>query len=353
MSGVVHRLPYEAIASMPEGINEVRLYRDDILKCDVVGKRLDLSMVDEKTLPEASTLKSISHPNVVTVRSASHVDGYVSDPTMRIIEIVTDYYPRGSITDALLRGESFPGYEAVAIVRNALSGLRELHTKHGVCHRDIKSGNILLTDPPVHSLIADLGVAGLFDKNGEVESVNNPTLYSPPELLTTGVLSAASDLFSMGLVLRELIDGRFPYEDYTREGVINALQRGESPLSSQDLQLPLWAPKTLRRVYSKALQSDPIKRFASAKEMDLALSKVRIASWKKIDEFSWEARKNVADNFCIRVDVKKSTSGLSMSVRSNRTGKFRRFQGNPDVQVSSLHSKEAQKVFDAANAHAF
>lgn len=353
MSGVVHRLPYEAIVSMPEGINEVRLYRDEILNCEVVGKRLDLSMVDEKTLPEASTLKSISHPNVVTVRSASHVDGYVNDPTMRIIEIVTDYYPRGSITDALLRGDSFSGGEAVAIVRNALSGLRELHTKHRICHRDIKSGNILLTEPPIHSLIADLGVAGLFDLNGEVEAVNNPTLYSPPELFTTGILTAGSDLFSMGLVLRELFGGRFPYEEYTREGVINALQRGKIPLSSQDLQLPLWAPKALRRVYSKTLQSDPSKRFTSAKDMDLALSKVRIASWKQTDESSWEARKNVDDNICIRVDAKKTASGLKMSVRSNRSGKFRRFQGNPDVQVPSLESKEAQEVFDSANSCAF
>lgn len=353
MANIVHRLPYEAIASMPEGSNEIRLYRDDILKCEVVGKRIDLSMVDEKTLPEASTLKSIEHPNVVTIRSASHVDGYVSDPTMRIIEIVTDHYPRGSITDALLREETFPGYEAVAIVRNALSGLRELHTKHRICHRDIKSGNILLTDPPVYALIADLGVAGIIDEHGEVEAVNNPTLYSPPELFTTGILTVSSDLYSMGLVLRELIGGRFPYENYTRDDVIKALHRGVTPLSTHDLRLPLWAPMSLRRVYTKALHDDPCKRFVSAKEMDLALSKVRVASWTQTDEFSWEARKNSDDKCCVRVDATKSDSGLLMSVRSNRTGKFRRFQHSPDVLVSSLSSREAQKVFESANAHAF
>ena len=353
MSAVVHRLPYDAIVSMPEGINEVRLYKDDILECEVVGKRLDLSMVDESTLPEASTLRSISHPNVVPVRSASYVDGYVNDPTMRIIEIVTDYYPRGSITDALLRGERFQGSEVVAIVRNALSGLRELHTTHGICHRDIKSGNILLTDPPIHALIADLGVAGLFDQNGEVEAVNNPTLYSPPELLTTRVLTAASDIYSMGLVLRELVGGRFSYEEYTREGVINDLQQGKSPLSSRDLQLPVWAPNALRRIYTKALQRNPDKRYKSVKEMDLALSKIRIACWKQLDESSWEVRKKVDDNSCIRVDITMVPSGVNMSVRSDRSGKLRRFNGYPDVQVSSLQSKEARAVFDVANSWAF
>lgn len=353
MAETVLRLPYEAIASIPEGINEVRLYFDSILKCDLVGKRIDLSMVDEKTLPEASTLRSIKHQNVVAIRSAAHVDGYVNDPTMRIIEIVTDHYPRGSITDALLRGENFPGYEAVAIVRSALSGLRELHVKHQVCHRDVKSGNILLTHPPIHAMIADLGVAGLFDANGEVAAVNNPTLYSPPELLTTGILTAASDLYSMGLVLRELIGGRFLYEKYARDSVTRALQMGEDPLSPEDRALPLWAPKNLRKVYDKATHRIPGKRYKSAKDMDTELSKVRVASWTQGAELVWEARKNPKDEHCVRVDAVREAGGFRMSIRSNHTGNFRRFQNTPDVSVDSLTSARAQGVFDTANAYAF
>lgn len=343
------RLPYEALASIPEGINEVRKYYDQNLDCELVGKRIDISMVDPNTLPEASTLQSIKHPNVVKIRSAADVDGYVNDPTMKVIEIITDFYPKGSITDAQLRGEKFAGYEAVAIVRSALSGLRELHIQHKICHRDIKGGNILLTDPPINALVADLGVAGKFDSNGFVCAVNNPTLYSPPELLMTGLLSASSDLFSMGLVFRELLGGHFPYENYSRASVEESLQQGDIAVSKEDRELPVWAPRNVRKFYAKAIHSDPKKRFQSAREMDAALAKVRIASWRQTDSNAWEARRLSSQKHCVRVEMKPEKKGYRMSIKSDHTGRFRRYPGIPDEVVDGLASSDAQGVFDAAN----
>lgn len=161
------RLPYESINSLLQGSNEVRIYHDEILDCDRVGKQFDLSMVEATVLPEASTLQSISHPNVLEVVSAARVEGY-GDPLMEVIEVITPYYPRGSITDALLRGERFSGAEVLSIMGNALRGVRELHTRHRILHRDLKSGNILLTGAPIFALIADLGVAGRMDEDGLV-----------------------------------------------------------------------------------------------------------------------------------------------------------------------------------------
>lgn len=348
-NSVVLRLPYEALASIPEGINEVRKYRDNILDCELVGKRIDVSMVDPSTLPEARTLQSIKHANVVKIRSAADVDGYVSDPTMKVIEIITDFYPRGSITDAQLRGEHFAGYEAVAIIRSALSGLRELHVKHKICHRDIKGGNILLTDPPINALVADLGVAGKFNSNGTVCAVNNPTLYSPPELLTVGLLSASSDLFSMGLVFRELLGGMFPYSNYTRAEVIQSLQRGDIAVSKEDRELPVWAPKDARKVYAKAIHADPKKRYQSARDMDAAFAKVRIASWSRASEYAWEARRLTSNKHCVRVEAQPERQGYRMSIKSDHTGRLRRYQGIRDEVVDSLTGSVAQGVFDTAN----
>lgn len=348
-NGVVLRLPYEALLSIPEGINEVRKYRDNNLDCELVGKRIDISMVDPSTLPEASTLQSIKHPNVVTVRSAADVEGYVSDPSMKVIEIITDFYPRGSITDAQLRGESFSGSEAVSIIRSALNGLRELHVRHRICHRDIKGGNILLTEPPVNALVADLGVAGKFDARGTVCAVNNPTLYSPPELLTSGVLTASSDLYSMGLVFRELLGGMFPYVEYSRSEIIQSLERGEIPVLPDHRSLPIWAPKAARRVYAKATQIDPNKRYQTAKEMDAAFARVRIAAWRQISEFAWEARRLRNDEHCVRVEAQGEDGGYRMSIKSDRTGRFRRYQGVPDESILALTDPAVQRVFDTAN----
>lgn len=218
------RLGFESIESFPHGSNPVRKYLDPHLGVERVGKRIDLSMVDPATLPEASTLQSIQHQNIVPIITAADVSGY--DPSMKVIEIVTPYYPRGSITDALLRGESFAGFDAIAILRSALLGLRELHVHHRICHRDIKGGNIFLTEPPVRALIADLGVAGKLRDDGTVPTVGNATLYSPPEF-HSGLLTPAGDLYSMGLILRELLGGAFPYADYTKNDVHEALARGD------------------------------------------------------------------------------------------------------------------------------
>lgn len=349
---VVLSLPFEALASIPEGINEVRKYRDKYLDCDVVGKRIDISWLDQSTLPEASTLKSIDHPNVVKIRSAAEVKNYVSDPLMKIVEIVTDFFERGSITDAQLRGEQFSGPEAVAIVRSTLRGLRELHVRHRICHRDIKGGNILLTDPPVYAVVADLGVAGKFDSNGEVSTVNNPTLYSPPEFFSRGVLTASSDLYSLGLVFRELLGGPFPYKDYSREAVIEALKQGQEPVTEEDRELPIWAPTPVRKLYAKATHINPSKRYQTAKDMDKDLAKVKIAYWKEISDRCWEARREKGRNMCVRVEASDVKDGYLLSIKSNRSGKFRRYPNLPDEAVSTLTSAATRRVFDAANAFA-
>lgn len=127
-----HRLTFdfECLRSIPEGINEVRVWRSELLGCDLVGKRMDISFLEDDVLPEARTLMSIDHRNVVPIRTAAIVSGYPSP--MRVIEIITPYYPRGSITDALLRGEHFRCREAVAIVQATLRGLAELHEVHGI-----------------------------------------------------------------------------------------------------------------------------------------------------------------------------------------------------------------------------
>lgn len=349
---VVLSLPFEALASIPEGINEVRKYHDRYLDCYVVGKRIDISWLDQSTLPEASTLKSIDHPNVVKIRSAAEVKNYVSDPLMKIIEIVTDFFERGSITDAQLRGEQFSGPEAVSIVRSTLRGLRELHVRHRICHRDIKGGNILLTDPPVYAVVADLGVAGKFDSNGEVAAVNNPTLYSPPEFYTRGFLTMSSDLYSLGLVFRELLGGPFPYGDYSRAAVIEALKKGKIPITEEDRELPLWAPALVRKFYAKATHINPSKRYQSAKDMDKDLAKVKIAHWTKISEGCWEARRGKGHNYCVRVEASDAKDGHLLSIKSNRSGKFRRYPNLPDATVNTLTDAAARSVFETANGFA-
>lgn len=310
-------------------------------------------MVEATVLPEPSTLQSIRHPNVIEVVSAARVDGY-SDPLMDVIEVITPYYPRGSITDALLRGELFCGHTALAIVRSALLGLRELHVTHRILHRDIKSGNILLTDPPVHAIVADLGVAGRMNDLGEAPAVRNPTLYSPPELRSNR-LSVASDLYSLGLVLNELLKGRFPYESYTRQDVEASLESGRNPLREVDFELPIWAPSRLRRIYAKATHVDPARRFRSAQEMEDALARLWLPCWAlqtRPDESSpivWSVKNPLVSGSTYVVQAEPLTGGFRLSIKRSTASGLRRPVGHGDITVVSLTHRDAQHFFDRAN----
>jgi len=343
------RLNFESINSLPQGSNEVRLYHDEILDCDRVGKRFDLTMVEATVLPEASTLQSIRHPNVLEIVSAARVEGY-SDPLMQVIEVITPYYPQGSITDALLRGERFSGPRAMAIMGNALRGIRELHAGHGILHRDLKSGNILLTDAPIHALIADLGVAGRMDADGFAPAVKNPTLYSPPELFTGGNLSVASDLYPLGHILRELLGGPFPYGRYSREQVRESLRAGQNPLTDEDAALPVWVPSRLRKIHAKLTATDPKKRYQTARELGQDLEKVALADWREVGPYVWDLASSELAGRAYRVEATTNPQGFLLSIKKYSGSKLRRPQGHVDVQVSTLADKEAREVFDRANA---
>ena len=339
-------LPFESIQSLAGGVNEVHLYFDDLLKVHRVAKRFDRSMLDATVLPEASTLQAINHENVVKVSLAVRVDGF--DPTMDVIEIHTPYYLRGSITDALLRDESFAGPDALTIMQSALRGLRELHITHKVLHRDIKSGNILLDNAPIHALVADIGVAGRIDANGSAPAVNNPTPYSPPEFMNR-ILTVSADLYSMGLVLRELLGGRFEYETITRDEVIGRLERGQRALTDEVLELPVWAPGRLRRVYQKAIAVNPAKRYQSAREMAGDLAKVVLATWTKTAQNEWTAHASPGSRI-FTVTATPESDGVRLSMTKETRSGPRRLPGYSDDVVPSLNHKDAFRFFDRVNA---
>lgn len=340
-------LDFECLKSLRGGVNEVRVWWDAILGCYRVGKRMDISgMEQDGVLPEPETLQRIQHENIVPVMAAANVSGFPSP--MRIIELVTPYFPRGSVTDALLRGDSFSVSESVAIIQATLRGLRELHEVHRILHRDVKSGNVLLADDHSVAKLADLGLAGRLNARGIVSAVNNPTLYSPPELIGNGELTVSSDLYPLGLVLSELLAGNFPYHTYTTTELTSQLMKGRHPVRSADRRLPIWTPRDLRRVIRKAGQREPSNRYRSAREMDEALSRSNIADWKQTHELRWEAPFRHHPNRAVSVEASSATKsgGYRLSLKVRRSVQWRREQD--DVIVPDPLTGDAQNIFDQA-----
>ncbi|MFV8230249.1 protein kinase domain-containing protein [Mycolicibacterium fortuitum] len=345
------RLDYECLRSIPGGLNEVRLWWDDQLGCHRVGKRYDTACVDD-VLPEPATLQMIDHPNVVGVVAAGVIeDKKLYPPPMRVIELITPYFPRGSITDALLRGERFTCTRAVQIAQAILRGLAILHDVHEIAHRDLKSGNVLLTDDsdPAVAKICDLGLAGLFDDSGTVPALNNPTLYSPPEFKSGAPLSQAAELYPVGLILLELLSGPFDYANYQMADIVERLLEGKHPTVNAHRQPPVWASDSMRRFLTKALQKDPKSRFRSAREMSNKLAKVICIDWLETDELSWQAPFAFKPGRLIRVTGTRETGGgIKLATQVDSGKGWRRAINVKPRTVRTLNSAQAREVFDQA-----
>jgi len=345
------RLDYECLRSIPGGLNEVRLWWDDQLACHRVGKRYDTACVDD-VLPEPATLQMIDHPNVVGVVAAGVIeDKKLYPPPMRVIELITPYFPRGSITDALLRGEQFTCTRAVQIVQAILRGLATLHDVHEIAHRDMKSGNVLLTDDsdPSVAKICDLGLAGLFDASGAVPALNNPTLYSPPEFECGAPLSRAADLYPVGLILLELLNGPFDYANYQIADIVECLIQGKHPTVNADRQPPVWASDSMRRFLTKALQKDPKSRFRSAREMSNRLAKVICIDWLETDELSWQASFAFIPGRLIRITgIRETGGGIKLTTQVDSGTGWRRATKVDPRTVPKLNSTQGREVFDQA-----
>lgn len=340
-------LPYECLRSIHGGMSEVRLWHDPVLECDRVGKRIDISGIEhDGALPEPATLEAISHKNVVPVLAAPHVEGFL--PPMRVVELITPFYPRGSITDALLRGERFKPSEAVSIAQAALRGLGHLHDVHLIAHRDVKSGNILLSGDSSVAKIADLGLAGRFDQDGNVPTLNNPTLYSPAEV-GGQALARASDLYPFALVLRELLGGHLPYTEYTMTSIVERLTRGLPAVRSRDMILPIWTPRSLRRIIRKASDRNPSNRYQTAREFDAQLARAVVVDWQEASTERWEAPFIHSAKRKIAIEARPMirSGKVRLSTLANHgNGWRRRF---PDVDVPDLSGPQARNVFDQAS----
>lgn len=344
------RLPYDCIRSITEGINEVRVWEDPYLGCCHVGKRLDISTVPDDSLPEAATLQTVRHDNIVPILSVAKVDDPTYDrASMHVIEIITPYFERGSVTDALLEGATFTASEAVAVVQATLRGLSYLHDVHKICHRDVKSGNVLLCDEKV-ARVADLGVAGKFDTEGVATAVQNPTLYSSPEFATTKQLTAATDIWGVGLMLRELLGGPFDYAKYSTQHVLDRQARQQAIIAAQDLALPVWTPASLIRIYAKATHRQPQRRFQTAREMDDALSQALIVDWREIEpDARWEAPfvRKPGSRVAVTANVMPRL-GLTRLRTLVDNGKGWRKATEP-LDVASLRTTQARKFFNQAS----
>ncbi len=219
----------------------------------------------QRFLREAKAAGALSHPNIVTVYDVGEIEGRPY--------IAMELLAGGPLSDQLKPGAGWPVREVVNIGIQVAEALDYAH-QHGVVHRDIKPSNLLrLNDGRVK--VADFGIAHMEGREmgdrTRMGAVLGTPHYMSPEQTTGEKVDGRSDLFSLGVVLYQLLAGRRPFEADSMVTLALRIARSEpEPLA----KLRPDAPPALRRVVERCLKKSPAGRFSSGAEAASALRKV-------------------------------------------------------------------------------
>lgn len=217
-------------------------------------------------LREARAAGGLSHPNIVTVHDVGEIDGrpYMA---MELMEGQT-------LSDAMHDGQPLPVRDVIIMGIQLARALDYAHA-HGVVHRDIKPGNIMLTKSARTIKVTDFGIAhvetpGTTQRTRVGDIIGTPQ-YMSPEQAMGEKLDGRSDLFSMGIVLYQMLTGQRPFQG---EGLVALVMKitHEEPPPIEKLRPDL--PPALRRVVQRCLSKERDKRFQTGKELTDALIRV-------------------------------------------------------------------------------
>ena len=254
---------YEILRKIGDGgMAFVYQARDKLLNRIVAVKVLRPEFVDDqeflvKFKREAEAVASLSHPNIVNVYDVGE-DG-------KVHYIVMEYVDGQNLKEIIQDEGRLEEYTALDIAKQIARALSAAH-RNGIIHRDIKPHNILISKDGRQVKVADFGIAKAVSSSTmtNMGSVLGSVHYISPEQAKGKHLTSNADLYSLGIVLYEMIIGRVPFS-------------GDSPISialkhiNEDIAFTeedkINIPNSVRTIISKMTQKEPANRYQTAEEL--------------------------------------------------------------------------------------
>ena len=260
------------------GMGEVYLALDTQL-----GRKVALKLLSERYtenadwlrrfMREAKAASSLNHPNIITIHEVGEVDG--------IHYIATEYIEGKTLRHQLAAGR-MKVHLALHVATQLANALCAAHTA-GIIHRDVKPENIMLR-PDGYLKLLDFGLAkptqasplkaessNVVQLNTDPGIVMGTVNYMSPEQARGYSVDTRSDVFSLGVVLYEMLSGRAPFEGATTSDVIVSILDREPARLSQSLSIPT----ELERIIGKALRKDREERYQTIKDLHLDLKSLQ------------------------------------------------------------------------------
>ncbi|MBQ9430044.1 MAG: serine/threonine protein kinase [Kiritimatiellae bacterium] len=256
-------------------IGSVYLVRHTVLGTSFAMKILDRGLAEgnaqyvKRFLREAILASRIRHPNLVAVHDAGYDDKH------QVYYIVMDYIQGRTLRRMLSLSGCFSEKEAVRIISCVANAL-DAGQRFGMVHRDIKPGNIMVTDDGVVKLI-DLGIAKVSESVDSLRTMGNtvfgtPAYISPEQAMDSSTVDVRSDIYSLGIVFFEMLCGHNPYEGKSFKEIIRNLL---SPDPLPDIQTfnAQVSPK-ISAVIKLMCEKAPNERIASPAALLAVLAKL-------------------------------------------------------------------------------
>jgi serine/threonine protein kinase len=210
-------------------------------------------------LREARSVSRLTHPNIVPVFEADVHE-------QRQPYLVFEYVKGPTLSQHLKASGAMPAHKAVPMMMEVLDALHAAH-ESGVVHRDLKPSNILV-DANGRARVMDFGIAARLNDPGNLDQIVGTPGYMSPEATRGGLPTATMDVFSVGLVLTEMLSGQ---KVLAERDPYRAMHR----VANEDLKLPDSLPSdvddVLRALLRRALERDPARRWPSAASLRDAL----------------------------------------------------------------------------------